>query len=66
MEHDGKGGVMEEFTGNRLVQQEPDASSFERRIRNSRGTWLLGMGPPPGIHRRRHALHPDYFHRLYR
>ena len=32
-----------------------------------RGTWLLGMGPLlPGIHRRRHALHPDYFHRLYR
>jgi glutamine synthetase len=28
IEHDGKGGVMEEFTGKLLVQQEPDASSF--------------------------------------
>lgn len=28
IEHDGKGGVVEEFTGKLLVQQEPDASSF--------------------------------------
>ena len=28
IEHNGKGGVMEEFTGKLLVQQEPDASSF--------------------------------------
>ena len=28
MEHDGKGGMIEEFTGKQLVQQEPDASSF--------------------------------------
>ncbi len=28
VEHDGKGGMMEEFTGKQLVQQEPDASSF--------------------------------------
>ena len=28
IEHDGKGGVVEEFTGKILVQQEPDASSF--------------------------------------
>jgi len=26
--HDGKGGMIEEFTGKQLVQQEPDASSF--------------------------------------
>ena len=26
--HDGKGGMMEEFDGKLLVQQEPDASSF--------------------------------------
>ena len=26
--HDGKGGMVEEFTGKELVQQEPDASSF--------------------------------------
>ena len=28
VEHDGKGGMMEVFTGKLLVQQEPDASSF--------------------------------------
>lgn len=26
--HDGEGGMLEEFTGKELVQQEPDASSF--------------------------------------
>ena len=28
VEHDGKGGMVEEFSGKLLVQQEPDASSF--------------------------------------
>jgi len=28
VEHDGKGGMIEEFSGKMLVQQEPDASSF--------------------------------------
>ena len=28
IEHDGKGGIIEEFSGKLLVQQEPDASSF--------------------------------------
>ena len=28
IEHDGKGGVIEEFKGKLLMQQEPDASSF--------------------------------------
>ena len=28
VEHDWKGGMVEEFTGKELVQQEPDASSF--------------------------------------
>ncbi len=28
VEHDGKGGMIEEFNGKALVQQEPDASSF--------------------------------------
>ena len=28
VEHDGKGGMMENFSGKLLVQQEPDASSF--------------------------------------
>ena len=36
IEHNGKGGVMEEFTGRLLVQQEPDASSFPNGgIRNT-------------------------------
>lgn len=36
VEHDGKGGMMEEFSGKLLVQQEPDASSFPNgRIRNT-------------------------------
>lgn len=35
-EHDGKGGMLEEFTGKLLVQQEPDASSFPNGgIRNT-------------------------------
>ena len=28
IEHDGKGGMIEEFSGKLLMQQEPDASSF--------------------------------------
>ena len=28
LEHDGRGGMLEEFSGKLLVQQEPDASSF--------------------------------------
>ena len=36
IEHDGRGGVVEEFTGKLLVQQEPDASSFPNGgIRNT-------------------------------
>lgn len=36
IEHDGKGGVLEAFTGKLLVQQEPDASSFPNGgIRNT-------------------------------
>lgn len=36
VEHDGKGGVLEKFTGKLLVQQEPDASSFPNGgIRNT-------------------------------
>ncbi len=36
IEYDGKGGVVEEFTGKLLVQQEPDASSFPNGgIRNT-------------------------------
>jgi glutamine synthetase len=36
IEHDGKGGVIEEFSGKLLMQQEPDASSFPNGgIRNT-------------------------------
>ena len=36
VEHDGKGGMVESFTGKLLVQQEPDASSFPNGgIRNT-------------------------------
>ena len=36
IEHDGKGGVVEKFSGKLLVQQEPDASSFPNGgIRNT-------------------------------
>ena len=36
IEHDGKGGVLETFSGKLLVQQEPDASSFPNGgIRNT-------------------------------
>ena len=36
IEHDGKGGVVEELSGKLLVQQEPDASSFPNGgIRNT-------------------------------
>ena len=36
VEHDGKGGVIETFSGKLLVQQEPDASSFPNGgIRNT-------------------------------
>ena len=36
IEHDGKGGVVEEFSGKLLIQQEPDASSFPNGgIRNT-------------------------------
>jgi len=36
VEHDGKGGVIERFSGKLLVQQEPDASSFPNGgIRNT-------------------------------
>jgi glutamine synthetase len=36
IDHDGKGGVVEDFSGKLLVQQEPDASSFPNGgIRNT-------------------------------
>ena len=45
VEHDGNGGVIEEFSGKLLVQQEPDASSAEACVILSRQEAIL-----PGIH----------------
>lgn len=36
VEPDGKGGMIEEFTGKLLVQQEPDASSFPNGVSATR------------------------------
>ena len=42
VEHDGKGGMIEEFSGKLLVQQEPDASSFPNGgIRNTFEAYFL-------------------------
>jgi len=50
VEPDGKGGMIEEFSGKLLVQQEPDASSFPNGgIRNTfeaRGYPPSGTTPP--------------------
>ena len=54
VEHDGKGGVIEEFSGKLLVQQEPDASSFPNGgIRNTfeaRGYSAWDISSPAFIH----------------
>ena len=54
IEHDGKGGVIEEFDGKLLVQQEPDASSFPNGgIRNTfeaRGYSAWDISSPAFIH----------------
>jgi len=54
IEHDGKGGVMEEFSGKLLMQQEPDASSFPNGgIRNTfeaRGYSAWDISSPAFIH----------------
>ncbi len=54
IEHNGKGGVMEEFSGKLLIQQEPDASSFPNGgIRNTfeaRGYSAWDISSPAFIH----------------
>lgn len=54
VEHDGKGGMMEEFSGKLLMQQEPDASSFPNGgIRNTfeaRGYSAWDISSPAFIH----------------
>lgn len=47
IEHDGKGGIMEEFSGKLLVQQEPGCLILPKR-RNPqylRSAWILSLGP---------------------
>lgn len=54
IEHDGKSGVIEEFSGKLLIQQEPDASSFPNGgIRNTfeaRGYSAWDISSPAFIH----------------
>lgn len=45
VEHDGKGGMVEEFSGKLLIQQEPDASSFRTAVS---GTHSRHVAIPPG------------------
>ena len=68
VEHDGKGGMIEEFSGKLLVQQEPDASSFPQRrySQHLRGAWLFGMGSYiAGLHHRRHTVHSYHLYLLH-
>lgn len=67
-EPDGRGGVLEEFSGKLLVQQEPDASSFPNGgIRNTFEARGYSAWDPASarLHRRLDALHPDRVHRLH-
>lgn len=54
IKHDGKSGVIEEFSGKLLIQQEPDASSFPNGgIRNTfeaRGYSAWDISSPAFIH----------------
>ncbi len=69
VEHDGKGGMIEEFSGKLLVQQEPDASSFPNGgIRNTfeaRGYSCMGSYIAC-VHHRRYPLYPYHLYILYR
>lgn len=50
IEHDGKGGMIEEFSGKLLVQQEPGASSFPSGgIRNTFEAADIVRGIPPHL-----------------
>ncbi len=69
VEHDGKGGMMEEFSGKLLVQQEPDASSFPNGgIRNTfeaRGYSAWDPSSPVFVVDDT-PVHPYRFHCLHR
>ena len=51
VEHDGKGGMIEEFSGKLLIQQEPDASSFPSGgIRNTFEARGYSAWDPSSLH----------------
>ena len=63
VEHDGKGGMMEEFAGKLLIQQLPERR-YPQHLRSPR---LLGLGSfVTGLYRWRHLMYPDDLYRLYR
>ena len=69
VEHDGKGGLIEEFSGKLLVQQEPDASSFPNGgIRNTFEARGYSAWDPtsPVVYHRRHALYTYNLYLLHR
>ena len=69
VEHDGKGGMLEEFSGKLLVQQESDGSSFPNGgIRNTFEARGYSAWDPffTCLRGRRHLVHPDRIHCLHR
>lgn len=68
VEHDGNGGMIEEFSGKLLAQQEPDASSFLTAdcATHSKPADILPGIRPLRIYCRRHLVYPDCLYRLYR
>lgn len=69
VEYDGRGGMIEEFSGKLLIQQEPDALvvSERRYPQHVRSARVQCVGRYFASFRRRHdALHTDHFHLLYR
>ena len=66
VEHDGKGGMIEKFSGKLLVQQEPDASSFPNGgIRNTsrHAATLPGTPHRPCLSSTTHCVSPPYLSR---
>lgn len=69
VEHDGKGGMVEEFSGKQLIQQETDASSFPnggiRSTFEARGYSAWDTASPVFVLGDTLMI-PHYFHFLYR
>ena len=62
--HDGKGGMVENFSGKgaRCIELPQ-----RRHPQHVRGPRLFSMGPyQPSLHHRRHALHSHHLHSLHR